>query len=558
MRPLLTLALFVAIAAPARAGTYEHHTLSAASPGLDGWTPRVASAGGFVAADVAADRLWLRFWARPWFGPGELADWIYTTAADTTLAGWEIQRTVTGVVAGDWNTLFDLVVDGRWQHAVYDVPSLVQPWAPVGGSGQGAEQLVARLACGGPSLCTGAASMELRAARMVLHDGHAQAVSGVQGELASERVLAGTAALSFAAADRGGGVYRAYAEVDGRAGVPVAVGDARCRDAIPGGDPYQFAHRRPCPLEASATVAVDTTPLAEGRHVVSVHVEDAAGNRTTVFGPAARTVDNVPEPPAPGPPAATTPPAATAPATTAPAPPNAPVVTAWLERRGRRTSAVTVPHGERVRLRGRVTDASGRPLPAAPVEIAELLIDGHGRPTAAPASTAARRSVRGAAAPSSTAARQSVRGAAAPSSTAARRPSWRPVTGVRTRADGRFTAFTRVGPSRRLRIVSDGALGPRLTVRVRAPLTVRASRRGRAVLVRGRVPGGHVPRDGALVELQARSGPRWTTRLVVRTWRSGRFTGRMEPVPAVRVRVPRQAGLPYATGLARARVQPSA
>jgi hypothetical protein len=318
----------------------------------------------------------------------------------------------------------------------------------------------------------------------------------------------------------------------------VAIGDARCRDVVPGGDPYQFAHRCPCPLEAGATVSVDTSALSEGRHVVAVHVEDAAGNRTTVFGPAARTVDNVPEqPPVPPSPPGSAPPAPATPPTSR----TVPRVTAWLERRGRRTSTVTVPHGERVRLRGRVTDPAGHALANAPVEIAEQPVDGFGRPLSSAGSSAA---TAGSSA------------ATAGSSAAARRPAWTPVTGVRTRADGRFTAFTRVGPSRRLRVGSGGSPAPRLTVRVRAPLTARISPRVRGIVVRGRLHGGHVPRDGALVELQTRSGRRWATRLVVRTYRSGRFAGRMERVPAVRVRVPRQADLPYAAGLARAALSP--
>jgi hypothetical protein len=482
MRLLLCLILLAVLSPTARAGTYVHHT------GLDGWAPSV-SGGNFVAAGSGPEGLRLAFWARPWFEPGETADWIYTAPADTTLAGWELERTVTGVPGGDWNTTFSLIVDGFWHHAVYDVPSVPRVWGPVGGPGLSAGRLVARLACGGPHPCAGPAAMALRGARMVLHDPYAPTVAAVQGDLAADRVLSGTAGLSFAAADRGGGVHRAWVEVDGVPGPPVAVGDDRCRGA------YAFTTRRPCPLEAGATVALDTAALADGRHVVAVLVEDAAGNRTTVLGPVTRMVANAAPPPSPAGSASSSPP--TPPASSS-RPAAAPRVTAWLERRGRRRSGVTVDYGERVRLRGRVSDAAGQPLAGAPVALAERIMDG--------------------------------------------RRAWTPITGARTRADGRFTAFARVGPSRRLRVAG----GPRLTVRVRAPLTVRA--RGR--VVRGRLL---VPRRGVLVELQARERGRWVTRLVVRTFRSGRYAGRLGSAARhIRARVPHQAGLPFAAGLARA------
>jgi hypothetical protein len=56
-----------------------------------------------------------------------------------------------------------------------------------------------------------------------------------------------------------------------------------------------------------------------------------------------------------------------------------------------------------------------------------------------------------------------------------------------------------------------------------------------------------------LVELQARERGRWVTRLVVRTFRSGRYAGRLGSAARhIRARVPHQAGLPFAAGLARA------
>jgi hypothetical protein len=108
-------------------------------------------------------------------------------------------------------------------------------------------------------------------------------------------------------------------------------------------------------------------------------------------------------------------------------------LTAWLEpgrsRAGAplRRRAATVPYGMRVRIRGRLTDRRGR---------------GIGRAT-----LAAIRREQG-------------------------RP-WRAVTGVRTRPDGRFTAFTRIGPSQDLRFVyyaygdsRRGSASPTLRVRV--------------------------------------------------------------------------------------------
>jgi hypothetical protein len=489
MRLKLTLILVLVLAAPARAGTYEHHTLSAISPGLDGWSPFVRAPGGFVATGAVPGGLSVRFWARSSFAPGDVAEWFYTPPADTTVASWEVERTVSGIRGGDWNTLFGVIADGRVRYVWHDVPSTNRPWGWVRATGLGAERLFALLQCGGPHACvaSGSAVLALRGSRVTLHDAYAPVVSGVQGDLAGDGVLRGTAALAFTATDRGAGLYRAFAEVDGAAGPPVAIGDARCRDL---GIPRAFAVRRPCPLAAGATVALDTTKLTEGRHRIAVQVEDAAGNPVTVYGPATRTVDNVPEP---------------APVRPVPRPVLRPVprlnVTAWLPRRA---LAVTTAYGERVRVRGRVTDAAGRGVAGAVLDVAERV--------------------------------------------ALPRRAWQPVTGVRALADGRFTAFTRVGPSRRLKITAaGGARAPLLTVRVRAPLSVRRS--GSAV--RGRLRGGYVPRPGALVELQMRVGRRWVTQVVVRTFSSGRFSARL-PRGAVRAVVPRQPGLPYAAGRARA------
>jgi len=505
MRLLLTLALALLLAAPARAGTYEHYTVSPPSPGLDGWSPFVVAPGGFAGTGVVPGALIVHFWARSVFLPGERAGWVYTPPADTTVASWDVERMVSGIGGGHWNTLLSATVDGRSRLVWGDAPSNNRPWAHVGAAGLGASQLSATLQCGGPHSCVpaGTAQLTLRNSTIVLHDPYAPEVADVQGDLARSGPLKGTVGLSFAATDRGGGVYRAYAEVDGRAGPPVEIGDGRCRDIIPGGSPYQFAFRQPCPLTAGATVAVDSAKLPDGPHVIAVRVEDAAGNTVTVHGPVTRTVDNLPDaPPHPTPtPSPSRPPAPLRPA----APPRPLLVTARLERGHRRGLELTAGYGERVRIRGRVTDRAGQPVAGAALALAER-VELPGR-------------------------------------------RWRPITGVGTLPDGRFTAFARVGPSRRLRITApDGARAPVLTLRVRAAVTVRWA----AGLVRGRLRGGVVPRGGAFVELQRRERGGWRPAGAVRTYRSGAFAARVAP-GRVRAVVPRQPGLPFARGVSSPR-----
>jgi hypothetical protein len=513
---ILALVLLVVVACPARAGTYEHHTLSPASPGLDGWSPYAYAPGGFAATAAGADGLSAQFWARPSFAPGDVAEWVYTAPADTTISAWDFERAVSGIEGGDWNTLFGASADGRVRWVAHDVPSVNRQAGWVRADGLGATSVWAILLCGGPHPCraAGTAALLVRNVRVVLHDGFAPVAAGVQGDLATPGALSGTAGLSFSATDRGAGLYRAYAVVDGRRQPPVAIGDGRCRDILAGGSEYQFAFRRPCSLVGSAVVALDTSTIPDGRHTVAVAVEDAAGNATTLYGPATRAIDNVPDPPL-----------------HAPRPAAPPIrVTAWFERRGHRATTVTVPYGERVRIRGRVTTAP--PVARVAAGAAGRFVAVGDRRAAANRLVAADRPVAGAAL--EIAERVLIAGA-----------RWRRLTGVPTRADGRFTGFTRVGPSRRLRIAAPGGAVAVLTLRVRAAVTARLA----DGVLRGRVGGGRIPRGGARVELQARAGSRWVTRRVVRTLASGRYSGRPGTRGAVRARVPRQPGLPYAAGV---------
>ena len=105
----------------------------------------------------------------------------------------------------------------------------------------------------------------------------------------------GVESITFSASDQETGIYRGIVEIDG---VPVHAeiiddNSGRCRDARPNdGDPFQFFYRVPCKTSANGTLHFDTRAVSDGVHELSVRVEDAAGNRATVFGAQPISVDN--------------------------------------------------------------------------------------------------------------------------------------------------------------------------------------------------------------------------------------------------------------------------
>ncbi len=132
---------------------------------------------------------------------------------------------------------------------------------------------------------------------------------------------------------------------------------------------------------------------------------------------------------------------------------------------------------------------------------------------------------------------------------------------------GRLDVRLPAGPSRTLSVAfaGDALLLPargRAVVRTRARARLRvtpgAVRAGGTVVFAGRLLGGHVPRGGKLVELQALVGTGWRTFATVRTDRRGRLrhpyrfaaTSRGRTY-RVRLRVRREAGYPFEGGRSR-------
>ncbi len=445
--------LALGLAAPARAGTFRVSQCAAADAGglsprgyqgdlwrVGGGWPDVECGrpGGKIRVDVADHRL-------PYYGGVDAHLSVPASMPGTTIrTAWL-----------DWTAMPQAAsTNPAYLHLMAGQARLIEG-APSGtGTQPGAAQrfdvpagtrelrfLTWCSPLNGPGWCNWPGHLiELRGATLEL-DESGDPGADVGGALVAAGEHHGTEPLEIRASDGDSGVGR----------VAVTLGGAPAGTLEPPGG-CRDDRMPPCPPSLRGTLDVDTRAVADGPQRLRLVVTDAAGN-TRTLDPATVLVRNrVDTPPDPSPAA----PVVEAPTVPAPAPPQAapagprapfppnPLagrghvrngthaserarVRAWLELGGRRIRRATVPPGVRVRIRGVLTDPRGRPI---------------GRATLA----AVRREPGGA---------------------------WRAVTGVRTRPNGRFTAFSRIGPSQELRFVyyaygdsRSGRRSPRLRVTV--------------------------------------------------------------------------------------------
>jgi hypothetical protein len=346
------------------------------------------------------------------------------------------------------------------------------------------------------------ASYRIAESTMTLADGSAPAAADPSGDLIASPTWRGPMSLGFTASDTGSGVYRVVVVVDGQdaLGVVADGNGGRCADAdATNADAHEFLWPVPCKASVAPTLSVDTGALPLGTHAVSLAVEDAAGNRTTLYGPVAKTI--------------VAPPADRGATNGTPA-----NDVARFTGRRHRTVTTSFRH-RRLRVRGRLVGADGKPIAGALIDVSSQLHRAGAR--------------------------------------------FRVIGHTRTSRRGGFSYKAPPGASRTLRFgyrshVNDTVNAATLDVlqRVRASATLRASRRfvgrGGSVTFRGRLRGGYVPRRGKLVELQATDRGRWRTFALVRSGRSGAFhyryrfrgSGRF----AFRARVRFERAYPYVLG----------
>jgi hypothetical protein len=319
-------------------------------------------------------------------------------------------------------------------------------------------------------------------------DDSSSPVGGLTGSGTDAQTWSGVMRFGLNAADVGGGVYRAVVEVDGGDALAVPVGEVGpyCRDIGPSSSLNEFAAAQPCPLRIDGgALDVDSAKLPQGRHSVRILLEDAAGNRTAIFGPVVRSIA------ASGAIGPGSDPALRGAANGDGASDQARLTAHWGVR-GSRTRLVSA-FGHVHVVRGRLRTQDGAPIANAAIDLVS-------KTTAVNARELAKRN------------------------------------GPRTGSDGSWRlVLPRNVSSRDLTFryrshVNDTIPTATATVRlrVRAGLRLaihpRHARRGQAIRFAGRLLGGPLPRGGKQIVLVARaSRGGWVRFNVVRTDRNGRF-----------------------------------
>jgi hypothetical protein len=299
------------------------------------------------------------------------ASWSFAAPADTRIVRFAAQRTTTGIAAPGVrfpdDVKYILQTDSPLtleSCVVSDTSSCVSELtAPIDKQGIDAGVVLFRVLCtNAGSTCSRPLRVDYTSAQVGIKDVLAPAVSGVK--VVDSGDSSGILTVSYDAADRGGGVYRAVVNVDGKPSAVQPLGGADCADANPAdADAYQFLVPVPCPAAVNGAVTrINYRTLPPGPHAVEIAVEDAAGNSTSVYATQFPKLN-----------------AENAPSTPAGVKRllNA-KIKVWFAK-GRKTR-FTSRYGTRVVTRGRLLDSAGKPVRGARIDVFHRLrSSGHKR-----------------------------------------------------------------------------------------------------------------------------------------------------------------------------------
>jgi hypothetical protein len=498
--------------AVASAGSYRVYSCVAPSGGpapagdnAYGWQPSGRPQAGslFLTNECAARRgLAARLDGGSAQPLGAGGQWTFLPPPNTSIAGFDLTWSGTAASGGESTISRSDQADPTYERRYgndFGTERVVE-------SNVDLSYLLVLVACSFQNPCPAnggnIASYRIAESTMTLRDNSAPAATNLSGDLIANPQWRGPMSLAFTATDTGSGVYRVLVNVDGQdaLGAVVDANGGRCADADSSNtDAHEFLWPAPCRTSVAPQMGIDTAALPLGVHAVSIVLEDAAGNRTSLFGPVVKTI--------------VAPPADRGALNGA----NASDAARFTGRR-HRTVTTSFKH-RRLRVRGRLVGPDGTPIAGARIDVLSQLRRAGAR--------------------------------------------FRAIGSARTSRKGGFSFKAPPGASRTLRFgyrshVNDTTFTTSLDVlqRVKASATLRASRRfvprGGSVTFRGRLRGGYVPPRGKLVELQATDRGRWRTFALVRSNRKGAFRYRYRFAGsgrfAFRARVRFERAYPYVLG----------
>jgi hypothetical protein len=349
-----------AAAATASADTYTVYSCkgpTGAANGAAGWVALPVPTGvGHVANSCPAAGP-LSAWVDTAPSGDAKAAWRLDAPPDTRIVRFAAQRTTTGVSAAPPSQAKDVSYVLETDNASLETCDVslnsscsADLTDPIDKQGLDGAYVRFSVLCTGLS-CTRPLRADFNAIQVGLKDAIVPAVSGVK--VVDSGDSSGILTVSYNAADRGGGVYRAVVNVDGKPSAVQPLGGGDCADANPAdADAFQFLVPVPCPAAVNGAVTrINYRTLAAGPHAVEIAVEDAAGNSTSVYATQFPKLN-----------------AENAPSTPAGVKRllNA-KIKVWFAK-GRKTR-FTSRYGTRVVTRGRLLDSAGKPVRGARIDV---------------------------------------------------------------------------------------------------------------------------------------------------------------------------------------------
>lgn len=220
------------------------------------------------------------------FTSGDGGAWNFAAPSGTTISSYKLTRSARVFFAGGIGShnLRAGIREMPAGPAVYRDCSLSSidcevPSSVVERGGLALSSLSVGVSCAQSGGCPPGSFTQLNAslakARVDLEDSTAPQITGVGGTLPNSSSAAAITTLLVNTSDVGGGVARTELSIDGGPWSTISSG-GNCAQ------PYLV--RRPCPLTAQTTFAVDTSSFSAGTHIGIVRTFDAADNGSSQAG----------------------------------------------------------------------------------------------------------------------------------------------------------------------------------------------------------------------------------------------------------------------------------